>query len=124
MGAVARRAQAARLGDADLDQAGLVSGRLVTGGGGEFPGVAPGCGLAGGGLRCGLGRPRGGDGEQGLGAHGQHSVAVERVPGPDLVLVHPGLAVALLEAFFAGHLLPAVLIRTGRNTGRPCGAWQ
>ena len=128
MGAVARRASPAGLGDADLDQAGLVSGRLVIGGGGQFPCVGPGCGLAGGsaGGRAAAGgfRAGGGDGEQGLGAHGQHGVAVEGVPGADLVLVQAGLAFSLLEAFFAGHLFPATEIRTGRDAGRPCGAWQ
>ena len=35
--------QAAGLGDADLDQAGVVAGGLVIRAGGKFPGVAPGC---------------------------------------------------------------------------------
>jgi hypothetical protein len=46
--------------------------------------------------RC---RTCGGDGEQGVGAHGQHRVPVEGLPGPDLVLVEADLAFSLLEAF-------------------------
>ena len=40
--------QAAGLGDADLDQAGVVAGGLVIRAGWKFPGVAPGCRLPGG----------------------------------------------------------------------------
>ena len=47
MGAVAQAGEAAGLGDADLDQAGVVARGLVIGAGGQFPGVAPGCGLPG-----------------------------------------------------------------------------
>ena len=65
----------------------------------------------------------GGDGQQGLGAHGHDGVAVEGVPQPDLVLGQAGLPVSVGEAFFS-HLFPATLIRTGSDTGRPSGAWQ
>ena len=90
MGRGGEAGEAAGLGDADLDQAGVVAGGLVTGAGGQLAGVAPGCGLPGadgGRIAAGQRGLGGGDGQQGLGAHGQDGVAVEGVPQPDLVLV-------------------------------------
>ena len=51
----------------------------------------------------------GGDGQQRLGAHGQHGVAAEGAPQPHLVLVQARLALSLLVAFFCGHLLPVTV---------------
>ncbi len=48
----------------------------------------------------GAGVPGGRDGQEREGAHGQHGVAVKRVPQPDLVLVKAGLPLALLVALF------------------------
>ena len=45
---LARVGQAAGLGDADFDQAGVIAGGPVIGAGWKFPGVAPGCRLPGG----------------------------------------------------------------------------
>jgi hypothetical protein len=95
--------EAACFGGADLDQAGLAAGRVVVCGGGQLAGVVPGCGLAGGraaDVWAGRCRACGGDGQQGVGAHGQHGVAVEGLPGPDLMLVEADLVFSLLEAFF------------------------
>ena len=51
-------------------------------------------------LHGGRGRAGRGDGQQRLGAHGQHGMSAERVPGSDLVLVQACLPLALLVAFF------------------------
>ena len=86
--------EAAGLGDADLDQAGVVPGWLVIRAGGQLAGVAPGCGLPGadgGRVAAGQRWPGGGGGQQCLGADRQDGVAVEGVPQPDLVLVQAGL---------------------------------
>ena len=61
--------------------------------------------------RARLGRPvwlraGGGDSEQGERAHGQHRVAVEGVPEPDLVLIESGLPFCLLVTFFHRPSLP------------------
>ena len=86
-------------GDADLDQPGICGG-MVAGAGWELPGIAPGCGR----VAAGRTRPGGGDGEQRLGAHRQHGVAVEGAPQPDLVLVQACLAFRLLEAFLHSYV--------------------
>ncbi len=97
--------QAAGFGHADLDHA-RVPGRGLIRGCGKDPGVGP-AGRLGGraghgrvcGLRGGGGRFRAGgcDGEQCERAHGQHGVAVEGVPEPDLMLVEAGLPFCLLS---------------------------
>ena len=110
--------EAAGLGDADLDQAGVVAGWLVIGAGGQLAGVAPGCGLPGAdGGRVATGQRwlGGGDGQQRLGAHGQHGMAVEGMPQPDLVLVQAGLALAVGEAFLYRPSLPCDLDQDGQG---------
>jgi len=100
MGAVARRARRRASGTLTLTRPGSSPGGLVIGAGGQLAGVAPGCGLPGadgGRIAAGQRWLGGGDGQQGLGAHGQDGVAVEGVPQPDLVLVQAGLA------FFRGR---------------------
>ena len=98
--------QPAGFGDADLDHADVLGWCFVCSGR-ECSGVLPVRRHRGGragsiaGWRGGVGRAGGGDGEQGQGAHGQHGVAVEGVPQADLVLVQPGLSLALLEALFS-----------------------
>jgi hypothetical protein len=50
-----------------------------------------------------LPRARGGDGEQGEGAHRQDGVPVKGRPQADLMLVKPGLPLSLLVALFAAR---------------------
>src|SRR5260370_19241365 len=81
----------ARFGDADLDHAGVLRGRLVRGGR-EDAGVAPvprllGCAAGGGRRRSEGWWAGGGDGEQSGRAHGQPRVPGGGGPGPYPVLV-------------------------------------
>jgi hypothetical protein len=99
----------AGFGDADLDHAGVLRGRLVRGGG-EDAGFVPvprflGCAAGGGGRRGEGWWPGGGDGEQSERAHGQHGVPAEGGPEPDLVLVQADLPFCLLVALFSRPLL-------------------
>jgi len=128
MGAVARRARRRASGALTLTRPRFIAGGLVIGAGGPLPGVAPGCGLGGGGrviiVAAGRGRACGGDGQQRPGAHGQDGAAVEGVPQPDLVLVQAGLPPAQLEAFLYWPSLPGDPDQDGQGTARPAGAWQ
>ena len=112
MGAAARRARRRASGTLTLTMPGSAGGRSpgVAGslpvsrqaaGWAELPAACPGSAW-----RRGRGGAGGGDGQQRLGAHGQHGVAVEGAPQPDLVLVQARLAFSLLVAFFCGPSLP------------------
>ena len=121
----------AGFGDADLDQAG-VFGRRVVRAGGEDPGVGPACGLGvitgrdeAGGLCWRAGRrSRGGDGQQREGAQGQHRVAVEGLPQPDLVSVEADLPLGLLVTLFHRPSLPGYSDQQRQGDRPAAGTWQ